>query len=468
MLPSLNATHALGIAPMTNKKSIKNARNQSSVVPAAVVDQVKIPNVPFRIVGMGASAGGLEAFEQFFRSVPPDSGMAFVLVSHLDPSHDSILTEILQRTTAMPVVEVLNQMVVTPNCVYIIPPNRSMTISHRALQLNKLAQPRGLRMPIDAFLHSLAEDHGKNSIGIILSGTGADGTLGLRAILDAGGISLVQDPATSKYDGMPLSAIQAGNATYILPVEKMPERLLAEHLPLSAQDVVSVPSKGDGMISIIKMLRSVTGHDFSLYKKNTISRRIQRRMTQHHIGNTVAYANYLEENPDEVKLLFKELLIKVSCFFRDEEAFATLKRDILPFLFQGKPDGYIFRIWVTGCATGEETYSIAMVLREFMDETRQEFRVQIYSTDLDEDAIAVARTCIYSHNIAADVNPERLRRFFVKEETGYHVKKEIREMVIFASQTVIQLTQFRSPILRFGQHLFRQIILHLQIKKSSL
>lgn len=400
-----------------------------------------IRNAPFAIVGLGASAGGLEAFEQFFRHVPADCGMAFVLVSHLDPEHVSILTEILQRTTAMPVVEAQDQMTVAPNSVYVIPPNRDMTIFHGALQLSVPELPRGQRIPIDVFLRSLAEDQGDRAIGIILSGTGTDGTLGLRAILGAGGISLVQAPATAKYDGMPNSAIQAGYATHVLPVEKMPAALLGilRNLAPSPPETPSpVPAKSGGISRILMLLRSSTGHDFSLYKKSTIHRRIERRMSQHNIEDTEVYARYLKEHPSEVQLLFKELLINVTSFFRDPEAFAVLKQDILPQLLADKPEDYVFRIWVAGCATGEETYSIAMVLREFMDVTQREFKVQLYSTDLDDDAIAIARVGAYPPNIAQDTSPERLHRFFVKDEAGYRVKKEIREMVVFAIQNVIK------------------------------
>ena len=405
--------------------------------PEAHTSQTSQETHGFPIVGIGASAGGLEAFEQFFRNVPPDSGMAFVLVSHLDPSHASILTEILQRTTAMPVVEAQDQMKVAPNSVYAIPPNRDMAIFHGALQLNVPEQPRGQRMPIDAFLRSLAEDQGERAVGIILSGTGTDGTLGLRAILGAGGVSLVQEPATAKYDGMPNSAINAGYATHVLAVEKMPEALLsgirALNLPPAAPAVIT-----GGLNRILMQLRSATGHDFTQYKKSTIGRRIERRMSMHDIEDKEMYARYLREHPAEAQALFKELLINVTNFFRDPEAFDALKQDILPQLFADKPEDYVFRVWVAGCATGEEAYSIAILLREFMDETHQEFKVLLYATDLDDDAIAVARAGAYPPNIAQDVHPERLRRFFVKDDAGYRVKKNIREMVIFAIQNVIK------------------------------
>ena len=390
----------------------------------------------FYVVGIGASAGGLEAFEQFFRHAHTDSGMAYVLVSHLDPGHASILTEILQRITIMPVVEAQDQMKVGPNCVYVIPPNRDMSIFHGALQLSVPEQPRGQRMPIDAFLRSLAEDQGERAIGIILSGTGTDGTLGLRAILGAGGVSLVQEPATAKYDGMPNSAIQAGYATQILPVEKMPEVLLSGMC--APNQPPATPATTSGLNRILMQLRSATGHDFSQYKKSTIGRRIERRMSMHDIRDREVYARYLKEHPAEITLLFKELLINVTNFFRDPEAFEALKREILPQLLAGRPEEYVFRVWVAGCATGEEAYSIAILLREFMDEAKCEFKILLYATDLDDDAIATARAGIYPPNIAQDVSPERLRRFFIKDEAGYRVKKDIREMVVFAVQNVIK------------------------------
>jgi two-component system CheB/CheR fusion protein len=413
----------------------------------------------FPIIGIGASAGGLEAFEQFFHHVPADSGMAFVLVPHLDPSHASILTEILQRTTSMRVVEALDQVAVEPDCVYVIPPNRDMAIFHGVLQLSVPEQPRGQRMPIDAFLRSLAEDQGERAIGIILSGTGSDGTLGLRAILGAGGISLVQEPATAKFDGMPSSAIQAGYATHVLPVEQMPEVLRTCTRTLVVHQEKPLPASAvNSMNHILMQLRSITGHDFSLYKKSTIGRRIERRMAQHNIEDAEVYARYLKQNPAEAHTLFKELLINVTNFFRDPEAFAALKQDILPKLLAGKQDDYVFRAWVTGCATGEEAYSVAILLREFMDETRQEFKVQLYATDLDDDAIAVARAGIFPANIAQDVTPDRLRRFFIKEDAGWRVKKEIREMVVFAIQNVIK----DPPFTRLDLLCCRNLMIYLE------
>ncbi|MBK9442836.1 MAG: PAS domain-containing protein [Comamonadaceae bacterium] len=402
----------------------------------------------FPIVGMGASAGGLEAFEAFFRACPANTGMGFVLVPHLDPGHESLLTEILQRCTAMPVVEALDQVAVVPNQVFIIPPNREMGILNGVLQLHLPQQPRGQRLPIDGFLRALAEDQAERAIGIILSGNASDGTLGLRAIFGAGGACLVQDPSSAGYDGMPQSAITAGYATHILPVEDMPAMLLQ----LNRQSAYRLSLPGtqpekaiSGINQILLQLRNATGHDFSLYKKNTTGRRIERRMAQHTIDDLAVYARFLRENPTEIQALFKELLINVTSFFRDPEAFIALKTSILPPLLAVKPAGAVFRVWVAGCASGEEAYSIAMVLQELQDEAAlthpPTWGYQIFATDLDDDAIATARAGNYPPNIAQDVTPERLQHFFTKdpdERGGFKVKKSLREKVVFAVHSVIK------------------------------
>jgi two-component system CheB/CheR fusion protein len=431
----------------TTAKSRAHRAEEAETAPASASEANALPP-PCPIVGIGASAGGLEAFEQFFRSCPSNCGLAFVLVPHLDPSHVSLLTEILQRSTTMPLVEAFDQVEVQVNHVYVIPPNREMAIFNRVLQLSVPEMVRGQRMPIDGFLRSLAEDQGERAIGIILSGTASDGTLGLRAILGAGGVCIVQEPSTAKYDGMPQSAIQAGYATHILPVEQMPAKLVevVRQAAMWQRVPAILPERTEsGIKQVLLQLRSKTGHDFSLYKKSTISRRIQRRMVQHCIEDESVYARYLRENPKETQLLFKELLINVTSFFRDPEAFAVLKQTILPSLLAGKPAGYDFRVWVAGCASGEEAYSIAILLLELQDELRakheRELTVQIYATDLDDEAIAVARTGRYRPNIAQDVTPERLRRFFINDPDshgGYKVKKEVRDMVVFAVQNVIK------------------------------
>ncbi|TAK89889.1 MAG: PAS domain-containing protein [Burkholderiaceae bacterium] len=415
----------------------------------------------FPIVALGASAGGLEAFEQFFSHLPADTGMAFVLVQHLDPNHPSILGEILQRCTSLPILEVQDQMKVVPNHVYVIPPNRDMVIFQGTLQLHLPDQPRGHRMPIDGFMRSLAEDQGEEAIGIILSGTGTDGTQGLRSILGAGGIALVQEPATAKYDGMPASAIKAGYATHVMPAGNMPEALQKGVRRLTRHDdgTPAAPSSVNSMNRILMHLRRVTGNDFSQYKKSTIGRRIERRMLQHNLESMEDYARYLKEQPAEVHKLFQEVLINVTSFFRDAEAFELLRREILPAQIKDKSADAVFRIWVAGCATGEEAYSIAMLLREAMDEAQHELKVQMYATDLDEDAIAIARTGVYSFSIGQDISPERLRRFFIKEDAvGYRVKKEIREMVVFAVQNVIK----DPPFTRLDLLACRNLMIYLE------
>ena len=428
-----------------------HSKPEASDAPATSAPTSNHPG-DFAIVGIGASAGGLEAFEQFFRALPQHSGLAYVLVSHLDPSHVSLLTEILQRSTALPVIEAQDQLVVEPDHVYVIPPNREMAIFHGRLQLSTPATPRGQRLPIDDFLASLGDDQGPRAVGIILSGTGNDGTQGMRRIQANGGLTLVQEPASAKYDGMPTSAIVAGCASQVLAVPDMPAALLAAErqrvrrgsLPLAQPTPLPPPAglPASGINRLLMQLRSATGHDFSSYKQSTIGRRIERRMAQHDLTDIGVYQRYLKENPAEMQALFKELLINVTSFFRDPEAFAALKDDILPQLLAGKPEDYVFRVWVAGCASGEEAYSIAILLREAIDQLAEShqstFSTQIYATDLDDDAIATARAGHYPLNIAADVSPERLRRFFTRDESGFRVKNEIREMVVFAVQNVIK------------------------------
>ena len=401
----------------------------------------KAREVTFPIIGIGASAGGLEAFELFFNTIPADSGMAFVLVPHLDPGHASMLSDILQRNTTMPVHEAQDEITIQPNHVYIIPPNKDLAIFHGALHLSVPDAARGLRLPIDSFFRSLAEDQGERAICVILSGSGSDGTLGLRAIHGAGGVSFVQEPTTAKYDGMPTSAVQSGFATYVLPVDKITEQLVTYVKTIADTGLppaLPVPATLSAMRRIMMILRSKTGNDFSLYKQSTIHRRIERRLAVHNLTNMDAYARYLQENPAEVQVLFKELLINVTSFFRDPEAFASLSKEVLPKMFENKPENYIFRVWVPGCASGEEAYSLAMLFREYMEVIKQDFKIQIYATDIDDDAIATARAGIYPENISIDVSPDRLRRFFAKEDTGFRIKKEIREIVIFAIQNVIK------------------------------
>jgi two-component system CheB/CheR fusion protein len=457
---------------MTNKKTRAGSNKAEATTRVSVAGKktkadeetgpvVKLEEHGFPIVAIGASAGGLEAFERFFKHMPPDSGAAFVLVPHLDPSHTSLMTELIQRVTKMPVKEAFDQMKVEPDHVYVIPPNKEMSIFRGCLQLSDPAQARGFRMPIGSFFRSLAEDQGERGIGIILSGTGSDGTPGLRAIRGAGGLILVQDPGDAKYDGMPRSAINSGLADYVLPVEKMAEQLTAYFKSFYAARVKPAPQfvqSPNALQQIFMFLRSRTGHDFSLYKKNTIHRRIERRMGLHNISDINGYLKYLEEHHAEIRLLFKELLINVTGFFREPEAFEVLKQEILPLLLKDKPDNYEFRVWVPGCATGEEAYSIAMILREYSEETKRNLTVQIFATDIDEDSINDARSGHYAGNIASDVSAERLRRFFIKEEAGYRIKKEIRELVVFAVQSIIK----DAPFTRIDLLSCRNLLIYLE------
>jgi chemotaxis methyl-accepting protein methylase len=396
----------------------------------------------FPIVGIGASAGGLEALEQFLGRVPEGSGMAFVVVQHLDPTHQGMMAQLLQRVTGMKVIQVKDRTKVRPNCVYVIPPNKDMSILHGVLHLLEPAAPRGLRLPIDFFLRSLAQDQQERSVGVILSGMGSDGTLGLRSIKEKAGVVLVQEPATAKFDSMPRSAIDAGLADLVAPANELPEKIIAylQHTPLNTGLDQALQDKTQSALEkAVILLRAHTGHDFSLYKRTTLYRRIERRMGIHQINKMAAYVRYLRENSQELDLLFKELLIGVTNFFRDPAAWEQLRTEAIPALLASRSPGHTLRAWVPGCSTGEEAYSLAMVFKEAVDQARPKtgIALQIFATDLDQDAINKARQAVYPGNIAADVSPERLGRFFVKEERGHRVRKEIREMVIFAPQNLI-------------------------------
>ena len=399
-------------------------------------------NVSFPIAGIGASAGGLEALEQFLRHVPAGSGMAFVIVQHLDPTHKGVMPELLQRATGMKVFQVKDRTRVQPNCVYVIPPNKDMSILHGVLHLLEPAAPRGLRLPIDFFFRALAQDQDGHSIGVILSGMGSDGTLGLRAIKEKAGLVLVQEPATAKFDSMPHSAIDAGLADIVAPVDELPGKIMAylQRTPLIARTEAALEDKTQSALEkVVVLLRAQTGNDFSLYKRNTLYRRIERRMGIHQIDKMPMYVRYLQENSQELNLLFKELLIGVTNFFRDPAAWEQLREEAIPALLARRSSGQTLRAWVPGCSTGEEAYSLAIVLKEAVEEIKPKanFAIQVFATDLDGDAIDKARQGLFPANITADVSKERLKRFFTKEERGYRVRKEIREMVIFAPQNVI-------------------------------
>lgn len=400
------------------------------------------PGGTFPIVGLGASAGGLEALEQFLKHLPPESGLAFVIVQHLDPTHKGILPELLQRSTTMKVIQVKDRLKVRPNCVYVIPPNKDMSLLRGVLHLFEPTAPRGMRLPIDFFFRSLAEDQRERSVGVILSGMGSDGTQGIKAIKEQAGVVLVQEPASAKFDGMPRSAIDAGMVDIVASAEELPGKLLKylQHVPLvSGAEKRTESSTASHLEKIVILLRSQTGHDFSLYKHNTLYRRIERRMALHQISKIGTYVRYLRENPAELNLLFKELLIGVTSFFRDSDAWKQLRDDVVPSLLASRAAGQTLRAWVPGCSTGEEAYSLAIVFKEALEQIKPHpnLSVQIFATDLDREAVDKARLGFFPANISADVSPERLRRHFIKEERGYRISKEIREMVIFAPQNLI-------------------------------
>lgn len=396
----------------------------------------------FYIVGIGASAGGLEAFEQFFKHMPVDSGLAFVLIPHLSPEHKSMLPELLRRYTQMETVQVEGNMKVNPNRVYIIPPNKDLAISKGILSLEMPTEQRGIRHPIDYFFRSLAIDKGERAICVILSGTGSEGALGLRAIKGEGGLVLVQDPKEAKYNGMPESAIATGLVDHVLPAEKIPELLLRYTKTAAVRGTTPpIPPEmrpPEALNRIFTLIRAQTGHDFSLYKQNTVIRRINKRMAIHQIESLEDYVSFLRGNTHEIDVLFTELLIRVTSFFRDAEAFSSFKSNVLPLLFKTKPTDNSIRIWVPGCCTGEEAYSLAILCHEFRKETKGSQKIQVFATDIDAGAIDIARAGVYSDSITEDVSAERLSRYFIKKTDAFKVKDEIRELVVFAAQDLIK------------------------------
>jgi len=427
----------------------------------------------FPIVGIGASAGGLAAFEAFFAGMPAtDPNMAFVIVQHLAPDHKSILSDLIRRYTRMQVFEVEDGMVVHPNCTYIIPPGHDMAFLNGTLQLLEPSEPRGQRLPIDFFFRTLAQDLRERAIGIVLSGTGSDGTLGVRAIKGEGGMVMAQNPASTEFDGMPRSALATGLVDYELPAAEMPAQLIAyaQHAfgKLPKATTLPAPKVESAMKKIFVLLRSQTSHDFSKYKPSTIHRRIERRMAVHQIDAIDVYVKFLQQTPTEVDALFRDLLIGVTNFFRDPEAFQVLEDQVIPALFANKSPGSAIRLWTTGCSTGEEAYSLAMLMVERMESLKQNFTVQLFATDIDPIAIATARAGLYPASIAADLSPERLARFFTAEPDGsaYRIHKGIRDLLVFSEQDVIKdppfskldLISCRNLLIYMGSELQRKLI----------
>jgi chemotaxis methyl-accepting protein methylase len=428
---------------MTKPTSAISGRSRRAVRPSTTDGRSPVAPATFPIVGIGASAGGLEAVDQFLAQVPQRSGMAFVIVQHLDPTQPGLMPELLQRTTSMKVVQVKDRMRVRPDGVYVIPPNKNMSLLRGVLHLFEPAEPRGLRLPIDFFFRSLAQDQQDRSIGVILSGMGSDGTLGLRAIKETAGLALVQDPTTAKFDGMPTSAITAGWADIVAPAPELPARLVSylARTPSMARIEAKLDVQARSSLEkAVILLRARTGHDFSLYKQNTLHRRITRRMGIHQIDTMAKYVRYLQESTQELDLLFKELLIGVTSFFRDRPAWEQLQNAVLPALLAQLPPGRPLRAWVPGCSTGEEAYSLAMACREAVARHAAKIprTIQIFATDLDRDAIDHARQGLYPETAIADLEPDLVARYFVQEERGWRIRQEIREMVIFAPQNLIR------------------------------
>jgi two-component system CheB/CheR fusion protein len=422
----------------------------------------------FYIVGIGASAGGLEALERFFQNMTESSGMAFIVVSHLDPNHISIMPELIQKSTKMKLFQAEDGMLVEPNHVYVAPANRDLAILHGTIQLIEPLEAHGFRLPIDYFFKSLSADAGDKAICIILSGMASDGTAGLRAVKSELGMVMVQNPQSAKFDGMPSSAIKTGLADYILPPEEMPDQLM-KYASQKVKGILLEKENANNKIpdtiqKIFILLRTHTSHDFSLYKRNTIYRRIERRMNVSQLENLPNYIRLLQENPAEIDNLFQELLIGVTNFFRDPESFVQLKK-VLFELVKSKPENGQIRIWVPGCYTGEEAYSVAIVLRECMNEAKKYLNVQIFATDIDTTAIEKARIGSFS-GIASDVSKERLTRFFTSEGNLFHIRKEIREMLIFAPQSIIKDPPFTKIDLISCRNLL--IYLNAELQKNII
>lgn len=445
---------------MRKKKAKKKTKKKKPTVSGFGDKPISVGSA-FPIVGIGSSAGGLEAMELFFQNMPADANIAFVVIQHLDPTHVGILPELLQRTTTMKVIQATDQLKAKPNCVYVIPPNKSMSLLHGTLHLHDPVESRGQRLPIDIFFRSLADDQLNKSIGIILSGMGSDGSLGLKAIKEKNGMVLVQDPVTAKFEGMPHNATQAVVADIVAPAEELPSKLitLLKFIPPAKPNAEIDHKSKSNLEKIIILLRKHTGHDFSLYKKNTLLRRIERRKGVHQLTKIQDYTHFLQGNPKEVEILFKELLIGVTSFFRDPTVWKKLKETILPDMIKGLPNGHVLRAWVPACSTGEEAYSLAMIFIEAIEKyNKRNVTLQIFATDIDTEAIDKARKGVFHSDIVADVSPARLKRFFTIESENYRVNSAIREMVVFAPQSVIK----DPPFTKLNLLLCRNMLIYME------
>jgi two-component system, chemotaxis family, CheB/CheR fusion protein len=422
------------------KKKRESRKHQN---PPAEIAGLKEPG-RLMMVGIGASAGGFKPLLNIFNKIPADSGMAYVVILHLSPVHKSNLAELLQKETAIPVTQVQETVHVEPNHIYVIPPNKNLLLEDGVIRLAEPEHARGQRVPIDFFFRSLAEVYRNNAIAVVLSGVGADGTLGMRRIKEYGGLTITQDPREAEQEGMPRSAINAGIVDFVLPIAEIPDKLIslrqnAEQIVMPSSDPAPHHEEtADALRELLALVRARTSHDFSSYKRSTILRRIERRLQVNEVKDIPAYLNFMREHQEEVRALLRDLLISVTNFFRDHEAFEALEREVLPRLFDGKTSNDQVRVWVSGCATGEEAYSLAILLCEQTALLKDPPKLQVFATDIDDEAISRARNAVYPETIVADVSPERLKRFFIKEAEHYRIRKDVREIVLFAPHNVLR------------------------------
>lgn len=427
------------------------------------------PRHQLLLVGIGASAGGLEAISELIRDVPT-KGMAYVVVQHLAPDHESLLTPLLARSSRMPVVTATDGMAVESSHVYVIPPNADMSVERGVVRLAAPAPGQRPHLPVDHLFRSLAKDKGPLSIGVVLSGTGSDGTLGIQAIKAAGGFTLCQEPSTAKYDGMPRSAYGSGAVDYCLPLKGIADELVRiarrGHQRRGARRIAEPANVEPELAKLFVLIHSEFGNDLSRYKPSTIERRVERRMMFHKVERLADYVTYVRSHREELEALYKDVLISVTRFFREPETFEALKSLVFPELLERQTPNQPIRIWVPACATGEEAYSIAICLLEFCEDKLREQRVQIFGTDVDETSIQHARRGVYPLAIAADVSPERLHRYFVKKEDGFSIARRIRDMLVFSRQNVLRDAPFSHLDLVSCQNLL--IYLQPNVQKSVL
>ena len=449
-----------------------NDNASSSSIPST--DSEVVPStLKFPVVGIGASAGGVPALLRFFENMPQNTGMAFVVILHLSPKHESSADQILQRVTHMPVVQVVQTVEIEADHVYVIPPNRHLAMVDGVLGVTPLDRPRGSHIAIDLFFRTLAEVHRERAVAIVMSGTGSDGAVGLTRIKEQGGVTIAQLPADAEHEGMPQAAIATGIVDFVLPVVDMPQKLI--DLWQNAR-IIELPPSGDGegpiahlpqqntvelaeeaLQRVVFLLLNRTGHDFKQYKRATVLRRIERRMQVRSVHTLPDYCSLLESDPRECHALLDDMLIGVTNFFRDREAFETVEREIIPELFKDKTPADEVRVWVAACSTGEEAYSLAMLLDDHASEMTNPPPYQVFASDIDNDAIAQARTGAYPASIITDIAPSRLRRHFTKDDNRYSIRKPIRDRILFASHNVLR----DPPFSRLDMVCCRNLLIYL-------